>query len=171
MDLRIVLLASLLAISASNAQDPDCCILEVWGECVIPCPDPEAAAGLISQKVEKIGQKIKLLSKAGSFPALKKMLALKKLAATKKLKGLTDADTCATCVEMITDFKSLLTSPEGVQYWDMYIEQFCVLLGMFDYDLEQECNEMVELESSVVIDMIVQEIDEQEICSMIFSGC
>ena len=42
---------------------------------------------------------------------------------------------------------------------------------MFDYDLEQECNEIVEMESSVVIDMIVQEIDEQEICSMIFSGC
>ena len=51
------------------------------------------------------------------------MMALKKLAATKKMKGLTDADTCATCEEMITDFKSLLTSPEGVQYWDMYIEQ------------------------------------------------
>ena len=81
------------------------------------------AAALISQKVEKIGQKIKLLSKAGSFPALKKMMALKKVAATKKMKGLTDSGTCATCEEMITDFKSLLTSPEGVQYWDMYIEQ------------------------------------------------
>ena len=42
---------------------------------------------------------------------------------------------------------------------------------MLDYDLKQECNEIVEMESSVVIDMIVQEIDEQEICSMIFSGC
>ena len=42
---------------------------------------------------------------------------------------------------------------------------------MFDYDLEQECNEIVEMESSAVIDMIVQETDEQEICSMVFSGC
>ena len=42
---------------------------------------------------------------------------------------------------------------------------------MFDYDLEQECNEIVEMESSVVIDMIVQEIDEQEICSLVFSCC
>mgnify|MGYP007048346993 FL=1 len=39
MDLRILLLASLLAISSSNGQDPDSCILEVFGECVIPCPD------------------------------------------------------------------------------------------------------------------------------------
>ena len=51
------------------------------------------------------------------------MMALKKLTATKKMNGLTDADTCATCEEMITDFKSLLTSPEGVQYFKVYSEQ------------------------------------------------
>ena len=61
------------------------------------------------------------LSKAISSPVLKKM-AFKKLAAMKKMKDLYDADTCATCMEMITDFKTLLTSPEGIQYWDAYLE-------------------------------------------------
>ena len=42
---------------------------------------------------------------------------------------------------------------------------------MIDYDLEQECDQIVEMESSVAVDMLVAEIDEQEICSMIFSGC
>ena len=42
---------------------------------------------------------------------------------------------------------------------------------MFDYGLEQECDQIVEMESSVAVDMLVAEIDEQEICSMIFSGC
>ena len=37
MDLRILLLASVLAISASNALDK-CCLLEVWGNCLVPCP-------------------------------------------------------------------------------------------------------------------------------------
>ena len=49
-------------------------------------------------------------------------MAFKKLAAIKKMKGLKDADTCATCEEMITDFKTLLTSPEGIQFWDAYLE-------------------------------------------------
>ena len=49
-------------------------------------------------------------------------MAFKKMAAMKKMKGLNDADTFATCEEMITDFKTLLTSPEGIQYWDEYLE-------------------------------------------------
>ena len=47
-------------------------------------------------------------------------MAFKKLAAMKKMKGL--KSTFATCEDMITDFKTLLTSPEGIQYWDAYLE-------------------------------------------------
>ena len=47
----------------------------------------------------------------------------------------------------------------------------CYLLGMIDSDLESTCDLMVEEESSMVVDMIVAEIDEVEICSMFFTGC
>ena len=109
MDLRIILLATVLAISATNAQD-DCCILEVWNNCVVPCP----------MKMRTIGQKMKLMSMA--IPALKKTGGLKKLAALKKQSSLTADQTCGTCEEMIKDFKALLTSPEGIQYWDDNLE-------------------------------------------------
>ena len=109
MDLRIILLASVLAISTTIALD-DCCILEVWNNCVVPCP----------MKMRTIGQKMNLMSTA--LPALKKTGGLKKLAALKKQSSLTVDQTCGTCEEMIQDFKALLTSPEGIQYWDDYLE-------------------------------------------------
>ena len=76
---------------------------------------------MISQKVKRIGQKMKLLSKADSFPALRRTGTVKRLAAMRSLSGLTDDQTCGTCEDMIRDFKALLTSPEGVQYWDEYL--------------------------------------------------
>merc|ERR1712110_1020605 len=91
-----------------------------------------------------------------AIPALKKRGGLKKLAALKKQSSLTADQTCGTCEEMIKDFKALLTSPEGIQYWDDYLETACYF--------------MVEEESSMVVDMIVAEIDEVEICSMFFTG-
>ena len=60
MDLRIILLASVLAISATNAKD-DCCILEVWNNCVVPCPS--------SYEVKCIKYSLTLL-----FPILKYLL-------------------------------------------------------------------------------------------------
>ena len=42
---------------------------------------------------------------------------------------------------------------------------------MIESDLEQECESMVEGEASLVINMLVEEIDEVEICSMFFTGC
>ena len=54
--------------------------------------------------------------------ALKKTGGLKKLAAKMKQSSLTVDQTCGTCEEMIQDFKALLTSPEGIQYWDDYLE-------------------------------------------------
>merc|ERR1711894_780972 len=57
-----------------------------------------------------------------AIPALKKTGGLKKLAALKKQSSLTADQTCGTCEEMIKDFKALLTSPEGIQYWDDYLE-------------------------------------------------
>ena len=77
---------------------------------------------LIHQKVKRIGQKIKLMSKADSFPALRRTGAFKRLAAMRSLTGLTDDQTCGTCEDMIRDFKALLTSPQGVQYWDEYMD-------------------------------------------------
>merc|ERR1711894_405995 len=106
-----------------------------------------------------------------AIPALKKTGGLKKLAALKKQSSLTADQTCGTCEEMIQDFKALLTSPEGIQYWDDNLEWICYLLGMIDSDLESTCDLMVEEESSMVVDMIVAEIDEVEICSMFFTGC
>merc|ERR1712110_12472 len=91
-----------------------------------------------------------------AIPALKKTGGLKKLAALKKQSSLTADHTCGTCEEMIQDFKALLTSPEGIQYWDDNLEWTCYL--------------MVEEESSMVVDMIVAEIDGVEICSMFFTG-
>ena len=110
MDLRIILLASVLAISTTNAQD-DCCILMVWNSCVVPCP----------MKMRTVGQKMNLMA-ATALPALKKTGGLKRLAALKKQSSLTVDQTCGTCEEMIQDFKALLTSPEGIQYWDDYLE-------------------------------------------------
>lgn len=77
---------------------------------------------MISQKVKRIGQKMKLLSKADSFPALRKTGAFKRLMAMRSFSGLTVDQTCDTCKDMIRDFKTLLTSPEGVQYWDEYLD-------------------------------------------------
>lgn len=42
---------------------------------------------------------------------------------------------------------------------------------MIDYDLEQTCVSMIDSESSLFINMIVEEIDEVEICSMFLPGC
>ena len=67
--------------------------------------------------IQKVGQKMKLMSKANFYSALKKTWAPKKLAAKKKLSRLTMDQTCATCEEMFRDFKTLNTSPEGLQYW------------------------------------------------------
>merc|ERR1712110_413048 len=92
-----------------------------------------------------------------AIPALKKRGGLKKLAALKKQSSLTADQTCGTC--------------EGIQYWDDYLETACYFLGMIDSDLESTCDLMVEEESSMVVDMIVAEIDEVEICSMFFTGC
>ena len=75
---------------------------------------------LIHQKVKRIGQKIKLMSM--SFPALRRTGAFKRLAAMRSLTGLTDDQTCGTCEDMIRDFKALLTSQQGVQYWDEYLD-------------------------------------------------
>merc|ERR1712179_470704 len=98
-----------------------------------------------------------------AIPALKKTGGLKKLAALKKQSSLTADQTCATREEMIQDFKALLTSPEGIQFWDDNLEWMCYLLGMIDSDLESTCD-LVDEESSMVVDMIVAEIDEVEIC-------
>ena len=59
--------------------------------------------------------------------ALKKTGGLKKLAAKMKQSSLTVDQTCGTCEEMIQDFKALLTSPEGIQYWDDYVETVRIL--------------------------------------------
>ena len=133
MDFRFLLLLSVITIS-TNAQNPNCCILEVWGNCVIPCPNNINAvkylynepsqyrfifqgSSLMKQRLMTLVNDRAIKMRSEAVPAI-----WKKITAAKKMRVPTADQTCATCIEMIDDFKSLLISQQALQYWDEIVD-------------------------------------------------